>query len=290
MKLIALPFGGIGNTAWFYGFLLIVVVLGVIAFFGRRRQRTARAKVAEQRAAAFGGAKVAHVPGRRARYSGCAATVLDARRDPRRRVARARPPAGGRRAGRGRPAGRAAARPAGLSAPAPRRAPAGLAVPRHDLGRDRPPPFAPARGRHRRAAGRRHPRCVRRRRLREPDRTAQRDRAHRAAAALRRRPRLRRDRDASSAARSWPPASASRPPSAPSGRASHDPPARVPAGVRRRRRGARRARRRALHAPEQPDRHSCSSSKAPRASSGSPSRASARTPSWPRSPPRWART
>ena len=55
VKLIALPFGGIGNTAWFYGFLLIVVVLGVLAFFGRRRQRTARAKAAEQRAAAFGG-------------------------------------------------------------------------------------------------------------------------------------------------------------------------------------------------------------------------------------------
>jgi len=37
VQLIALPFGGIGNTAWFYGFLLIVVVLGVLAVFGRRR-------------------------------------------------------------------------------------------------------------------------------------------------------------------------------------------------------------------------------------------------------------
>jgi hypothetical protein len=55
VKLIALPFGGIGNTAWFYGFLLIVVVLGVMAVFGRRRQKAARAKAAEQRAAAFGG-------------------------------------------------------------------------------------------------------------------------------------------------------------------------------------------------------------------------------------------
>jgi hypothetical protein len=55
VKLIALPFGGIGNTAWFYGFLLIAVVLGVLAVFGRRRQKTARAKAAEQRAAAFGG-------------------------------------------------------------------------------------------------------------------------------------------------------------------------------------------------------------------------------------------
>ena len=55
VKLVALPFGGIGNTAWFWGFLLVVVVLGVLAFVGRRRQRAARAKAAEQRAAAFGG-------------------------------------------------------------------------------------------------------------------------------------------------------------------------------------------------------------------------------------------
>ena len=55
VKLIALPFGGIGATAWFYGFLLVVVVLAVMAFIGRRRQRTARAKVAEQRAAQIGG-------------------------------------------------------------------------------------------------------------------------------------------------------------------------------------------------------------------------------------------
>jgi hypothetical protein len=55
VKLVALPFGGIGNTAWFYGFLLVVVVLAVLAVVGRRRQRTARAKAAEQRAAAYGG-------------------------------------------------------------------------------------------------------------------------------------------------------------------------------------------------------------------------------------------
>jgi hypothetical protein len=55
VKLIALPFGGIGVTAWFWGFLLIVVVLSVLALFGRRRQKAARAKAAEQRAAAFGG-------------------------------------------------------------------------------------------------------------------------------------------------------------------------------------------------------------------------------------------
>jgi hypothetical protein len=56
VSLITLPFGpDLGNTAWFYGFLLVVVVLGVLAVFGRRRQRTARAKAAEQRAAAYGG-------------------------------------------------------------------------------------------------------------------------------------------------------------------------------------------------------------------------------------------
>ena len=55
VKLIALPFGGIGNTAWFWGFLLIVAVLGVLAFIGRRRQKAARARLAEQRAAQFGG-------------------------------------------------------------------------------------------------------------------------------------------------------------------------------------------------------------------------------------------
>jgi hypothetical protein len=55
VKLIALPFGGIGNTAWFYGFLLVVVVLGVMAFIGRRRQKAARARMAEQRAAQYGG-------------------------------------------------------------------------------------------------------------------------------------------------------------------------------------------------------------------------------------------
>jgi hypothetical protein len=55
VKLIALPFGGLGVTAWFYGFLLVVVVFGVLAFLGRRRQQSARAKAAEQRAAMYGG-------------------------------------------------------------------------------------------------------------------------------------------------------------------------------------------------------------------------------------------
>src|ERR671916_3408065 len=34
VKLIALPFGGIGNTAWFFGFLLVLAVLGVLAVVG----------------------------------------------------------------------------------------------------------------------------------------------------------------------------------------------------------------------------------------------------------------
>jgi hypothetical protein len=56
VSLVTLPFGpDLGNTAWFYGFLLVVIVLGVLAVLGRRRQRTARAKAAEQRAAAYGG-------------------------------------------------------------------------------------------------------------------------------------------------------------------------------------------------------------------------------------------
>ena len=53
VKLIALPFGGIGAVAWFWGFLLVAIVIGVLIFLGRRRQRTARAKAAEARAAQF---------------------------------------------------------------------------------------------------------------------------------------------------------------------------------------------------------------------------------------------
>ena len=53
VKLIALPFGGVGVVAWFWGFLLVAVVIGVLIFFGRRRQKTARAKAAEARAAQF---------------------------------------------------------------------------------------------------------------------------------------------------------------------------------------------------------------------------------------------
>jgi hypothetical protein len=55
VNLIALPFGGIGAVAWFWGFLLVVVALGVLVFFGRRKQRSARAKASEQRAAQLRG-------------------------------------------------------------------------------------------------------------------------------------------------------------------------------------------------------------------------------------------
>ena len=51
VKLIGLPFGGVDSAlAIFYGFVLVVAVLGVLAFRGRRKQRDARAKAAAQRA------------------------------------------------------------------------------------------------------------------------------------------------------------------------------------------------------------------------------------------------
>jgi hypothetical protein len=44
VKLIALPFGGLGTgSAVFFGFLLVVIVLGLLVLFGRRRQARARA-------------------------------------------------------------------------------------------------------------------------------------------------------------------------------------------------------------------------------------------------------
>ena len=43
VKLIALPFGGIGvATASFFGFLLVVIAIGVLVVLGRRRQARAR--------------------------------------------------------------------------------------------------------------------------------------------------------------------------------------------------------------------------------------------------------
>jgi hypothetical protein len=52
IKLVALPFGGINSSvAVFWGFLLVAVVLGALAFIGRRRQKRARARAMEQRGA-----------------------------------------------------------------------------------------------------------------------------------------------------------------------------------------------------------------------------------------------
>jgi hypothetical protein len=50
IRLVALPFGGIGaGVSIFWGFLLVCVALGVMAFIGRRKQRAARAKAAAAR-------------------------------------------------------------------------------------------------------------------------------------------------------------------------------------------------------------------------------------------------
>jgi hypothetical protein len=44
VKLIALPFGGVGTaSAVFFGFLLVVIVIAVLVVLGRRRQARARA-------------------------------------------------------------------------------------------------------------------------------------------------------------------------------------------------------------------------------------------------------
>jgi len=54
VKLIAWPLGGIGTAvSFFWSFVLLLVVLGVLIVFGRRRQKRARAKAAEARAAQF---------------------------------------------------------------------------------------------------------------------------------------------------------------------------------------------------------------------------------------------
>jgi len=55
VQLVALPFGGIGTgVSVFWGFVLVAVVLGVLAVVGRRRQKRARARAAEQRADMLG--------------------------------------------------------------------------------------------------------------------------------------------------------------------------------------------------------------------------------------------
>jgi hypothetical protein len=52
IELVALPFGGTSvDLAIFYGFVLVAVAIGGLAYFGRRRQRKAAAERAEQTAA-----------------------------------------------------------------------------------------------------------------------------------------------------------------------------------------------------------------------------------------------
>jgi hypothetical protein len=53
IQLVSLPFGGIDKgVSIFWGFLLVCVALGVLFLVGRRRQKRAREKQAEQRAQA----------------------------------------------------------------------------------------------------------------------------------------------------------------------------------------------------------------------------------------------
>jgi hypothetical protein len=55
VQLVSLPFGGLDPAiSIFWGFLLVAVVIGVMALFGRRRQRNAREKAAQARADAVG--------------------------------------------------------------------------------------------------------------------------------------------------------------------------------------------------------------------------------------------
>jgi hypothetical protein len=52
VSLVALAAGGLSlDLRIFWGFVLVVVAIGVLAFFGRRRQRKATAERAEQTAA-----------------------------------------------------------------------------------------------------------------------------------------------------------------------------------------------------------------------------------------------
>jgi hypothetical protein len=51
VKLISLPFGGVSTDLnIFYGLALVAVVIGVLAYFGRKRQKRAQAERAEQAA------------------------------------------------------------------------------------------------------------------------------------------------------------------------------------------------------------------------------------------------
>jgi hypothetical protein len=56
VQLVSLPFGGLDPAiSIFWGFLLVLVVIGVLAVIGRRRQRRARERAASQRADAVSG-------------------------------------------------------------------------------------------------------------------------------------------------------------------------------------------------------------------------------------------
>jgi hypothetical protein len=58
VQLVSLPFGGIDpGVSIFWGFLLVCVALGVLFLFGRRRQKRARERQAEQRAQAAAGGR-----------------------------------------------------------------------------------------------------------------------------------------------------------------------------------------------------------------------------------------
>jgi uncharacterized membrane protein len=60
VQLVSLPFGGLNPIiSIFWGLLLVAIVIGVLAFFGRRRQSAARARAAEQRANAMGTGRAA---------------------------------------------------------------------------------------------------------------------------------------------------------------------------------------------------------------------------------------
>jgi hypothetical protein len=52
VNLVALPFGGISvDLGIFYGFVVVAIAIGVLAYFGRRRQKRAQSERAEQSAA-----------------------------------------------------------------------------------------------------------------------------------------------------------------------------------------------------------------------------------------------
>jgi uncharacterized membrane protein len=64
VQLVALPFGGLNPIlSIFWGLLVVLAVIGVLVVVGRRRQKTARAKAAEERANALGGGRAARRSG-----------------------------------------------------------------------------------------------------------------------------------------------------------------------------------------------------------------------------------